>query len=414
MTLVAEFDPKMLKTLATCPVCDHDGDASERIAEDFIELLGGRLYFSVDLCPHCGIIYSRTRSREDRLYTAVADIEKNHGHQRPGLSPLSSDVWNLETKTMQVAEIIAAMPRPGSAADPVKYLEVGASDGMLFRMVHQRMSEQGRTLNATLVESTGAAEPCGEIDGCTVCSQSFLETFDTPQIGYDIAVLSHCLEHFDNPREVIAKAHALLAPGGILYVEVPDGMRYDRCISTPLGYYHVTNFNLINLAWMIGDLGFRCRDEVERHHYPGIRVIAAKASTPDRTPISHPISPSAVQLSRDALAVWEKAREDAFARLKPLSGKHTLVYGAGVHTIALFNRFPDWLQSCDLADSNANLTEFLGHAVLSPDQLDFAAYDTVVVSSYAYQDAIARQLEAAGCPRDKIVTLYDDIFAYVM
>jgi len=405
MSLAAEFDPATLKTLATCPVCAEDAGVSERIAEDFIELFGERLYYSVDLCPRCGIIYSRTRSRDERLYTPEVDMEKEHGHQRPGLSPLSDEVWNLQTKTKQVDEIIAAMPARAS----VKYLEVGASDGMLYRMVSQRLEERGGGLSATLVESTGAAEPCRALEGCTVVSKSFLDDSEAPCTGYDMAVLSHCLEHFDNPRDVIAKVHDMLAPGGILYVEVPDGLRYDRCISTPLGYYHITNFNLLNLAWMVRDLGFTCFDELERAHYPGIRVIATKAQMDEGVEIS----PQALRLSQGALAAWAKARDDAFARLEGMSGERTLVYGAGVHTIALLNRFPQWAGVCDLADSNPRLDMFLGHPVLSPDALNFDAYERVVISSYAYQDVIACQLIDAGCPADKLVKLYDDIFTYV-
>jgi len=405
MSLVDEFDPSTLDTLKRCPVCDRDADSSEQIAEDFIELFGTRLYYTLDLCSHCGLIYSRTRSREDRLYTPEVDIEKEHGHQRPGLSPLSDAVWNLKTKTMQVAEIIASM----GEMNRVKYLEVGASDGMLFRMVHQRMDEQGRSLSATLVESSGAAEPCAEIEGCTVVSKSYLEPFEGPEGGYDIAVLSHCLEHFDNPRDVVAKTYEMLAPGGVLYVEVPDGLRYDRCISTPLGYFHVTNFNLLNLAWMLEDLGFDCGEKTARDHYPGIRVIATKAA--DRH--HENISPEALRQSQNALSIWKKSCEDAFARLQGIPGARTLVYGSGVHTIALFNRFPDWAGVCDLADSNPRVTSFLSYPVLSPNALDFSDYDHVVISSYAYQDAITAQLVNAGCPRDKIVTLYDEIFTYV-
>lgn len=405
MTLFAEFDTGTLKTLDACPVCKSNANDSEDIAEDFIELFGERLFYSVNLCPQCGIIYSRTRSVEDRLYSPELDIEKEHGHQRPGLSPLSDDVWNLETKTLQVAEIIAAMP----AKSPVRYLEVGASDGMLFRMIHQRSVGHDQGLLATLIESSGAANPCEEIEGCHVVSQSFLDDFDLHEELFDIVVLSHCLEHFDNPRDVVTKAYDLLVPGGILYVEVPDGMRYDRCISTPLGYFHVLNFNLLNLAWLVEDLGFDCTEQVEREHYPGIRVIARKSHKSKRIEIS----PRSLQLSQETINLWKQARVGAFDRLQNISVERTLVFGAGVHAIALFGQFPHWLGVCDLADSNTRLKQFMGHAVLSPDDLDFSAYDQVIVSSYAYQNAIVRQLRDAGCPQDKLVTLYDEIFTYV-
>jgi 2-polyprenyl-3-methyl-5-hydroxy-6-metoxy-1,4-benzoquinol methylase len=40
--------------------------------------------------------------------------------------------------------------------------------------------------------------------------------------GYDAITMADVLEHTRDPRAFLARAHALLAPGGVLYVGVPN------------------------------------------------------------------------------------------------------------------------------------------------------------------------------------------------
>ncbi|MDH5748652.1 MAG: class I SAM-dependent methyltransferase [Rhodospirillales bacterium] len=400
-----------LKTLESCPVCHVAGDRSERIAEDFVVALNRKLYYTVDLCPICGLIYSRTRSVDDRLYSPELDLEKEHGHQRSDLPALSPEVWNFQTKTMQVNEILGLAEN----RDELSYLEVGSSDGTLFRMFRESYLRNANHLEAVLIESTGASARCSSIEGCTVVSRSFLDPIELSHESVDVAVLSHCLEHFDNPAEVVGKAARLLRPGGYLYIEVPDGMRYDRCISPPLGYYHVINFNLHNLEWLAQSGGLEIVKSEERKHYPGLRVIARREDGAAK-PVFSEVS---MRRSQDAIRQWRAAEREAVLRIQSAlddaGDKPVALYGAGVHALAIFRHFPGLLDNavCHLADSNPGLKTILGKKVYSVAELDFSLYGGVIVSSYAYQEEIAENLYKAGCPIEKITKLYDSVFSYV-
>ena len=43
-----------------------------------------------------------------------------------------------------------------------------------------------------------------------------------PESGFDVVVLSSVLEHLDDDRATLERCHALLAPGGVLFVNVPS------------------------------------------------------------------------------------------------------------------------------------------------------------------------------------------------
>lgn len=43
-----------------------------------------------------------------------------------------------------------------------------------------------------------------------------------PEGGFDVVVLSSVLEHLDDDRATLERCHALLAPGGVLFVNVPS------------------------------------------------------------------------------------------------------------------------------------------------------------------------------------------------
>jgi SAM-dependent methyltransferase len=52
----------------------------------------------------------------------------------------------------------------------------------------------------------------------------FLEVCNQLEGNFDLISLNKVLEHLENPSEVLDSVGRLLAPNGIVYVEVPDGV----------------------------------------------------------------------------------------------------------------------------------------------------------------------------------------------
>ncbi len=66
------------------------------------------------------------------------------------------------------------------------------------------------------------------------------EEFKTKKIYSDI-VISHVLEHIENPPELLTKAKKWLAPNGKIHIVVPHGHSLHRLLATAIGYLKKPN-----------------------------------------------------------------------------------------------------------------------------------------------------------------------------
>src|SRR4051794_17835826 len=134
-------------------------------------------------------------------------------------------------------------------------LEIGCGDGLLLSLLEQRgMADRlgidpGRAADGS--DRTDVI--CGYFPG------------DLPRTARDrcfgLIVLRHVLEHIERPREFVAAVGARLAPGGELWIEVPD---LDSTISAELwtNFYqlHCNYFTSGTLDRLAGEAGLACVD----------------------------------------------------------------------------------------------------------------------------------------------------------
>ena len=103
----------------------------------------------------------------------------------------------------------------GRLAAGRRLLDVGVGTGLLVHLAQQA------GWDATGVDICAeAAERAGREFGVAVVVGDFLAV-DLPG-GYDAITMADVVEHSRDPRAFLARAHALLAPGGVLYVGVPN------------------------------------------------------------------------------------------------------------------------------------------------------------------------------------------------
>ncbi len=94
-------------------------------------------------------------------------------------------------------------------------LDVGAGDGYFMGVA----AESGYTTSGTELSATGIeiARRKGQ-----VIRQGQLTSIEFDGRKFDVVTIWHVLEHVPNPGEVIATAHKLLKPEGILAIAVPN------------------------------------------------------------------------------------------------------------------------------------------------------------------------------------------------
>ncbi|MCP3873870.1 MAG: class I SAM-dependent methyltransferase [Desulfobacteraceae bacterium] len=90
-----------------------------------------------------------------------------------------------------------------------------------------------------------------------------LETFSSPK-HYDIAVLSHVLEHSKNPENMILNISKILKPKGLLLISVPNIKSWQKnlfrnywtCWHVP---YHIFFFSAHTIAMVLKRCGFKVK-----------------------------------------------------------------------------------------------------------------------------------------------------------
>lgn len=126
-----------------------------------------------------------------------------------------------------------------------KVCEIGAFDGLLLNIFKKNGCDvYGYELNDN---ARLYAKNKYDID----LKPNFLESEEK----YDIIMLSHVIEHFKNPFDVLIKIKNMLKDNGYLYIEVPNSPNKNQCSYDILMRYlsteHIVNFNIENLKMFV-------------------------------------------------------------------------------------------------------------------------------------------------------------------
>ena len=124
--------------------------------------------------------------------------------------------------------------------DPAqKVLDVGAGSGEFAYL----MTELGKDVTG-IEPNAGYAAYCREDLGLDVRTAHLAPDL-FPEGQFDLIRLNHVLEHLNDPIGYLDMISAWLAPGGVLYVEVPNIETYAREKSrgNMFHYGHIFNFN---------------------------------------------------------------------------------------------------------------------------------------------------------------------------
>ena len=200
--------------------------------------------FTVVRCAGCGLRVTWPRPDEATLAAAYgSDYYETHAMGRP---PAGASALRAR----------GILGRAGMAAPRV--LDFGAGQGDLV---------QG--FRALGIEADGVEPaPGGRADARTLHGIDLHESTATlPARAYDLVTLVHSLEHVPQPVETLRALRPLLAPGGLVFVEVPHagsivrmrGARRSALLDLPVHLYH---FEPETLAAVAHRAGFAATDVI--------------------------------------------------------------------------------------------------------------------------------------------------------
>ena len=216
-------------------------------------------------CPCCGHVISTHGMDTSALYGG-AYVDATYGDAE-GLRRRYETVIGLPPERSDNAgRVQRVVAYGGKRESGGSILDVGAG---LCVFLHG-MKRAGWTGTA-LDPDPRAAKHAREAVGVESVQADFLEDDLTGLGQFDAIALNKVLEHVVDPARMLARCHELLAPGGFVYVELPD---VEAFVEGPgreeffIDHWHV--FSPASLALLVRSAGFRI-DRLERLREPSLK-----------------------------------------------------------------------------------------------------------------------------------------------
>jgi 2-polyprenyl-3-methyl-5-hydroxy-6-metoxy-1,4-benzoquinol methylase len=234
-----------------CPVC---GDAEGRVlhSQELVapDEFDSKPAFDIAECAECGMVFADTVVRQDvldelyREHSKYADTSTFAAAPDDAVMVVAPDPeappeapWDLQRLERTAAYLAAAVPDRAA-----RILDAGCATGALLGF----LANHGFTDLTGLDPSPVAVATANRRHRVEAVTGSFL---DPPQdFGpFDVIALSHVLEHITDVQGAAAGLRSLLAPGGVVYVEVPDASRYADHLVAPFHDFNTEHINHFSL-----------------------------------------------------------------------------------------------------------------------------------------------------------------------
>jgi SAM-dependent methyltransferase len=218
----------------------------------------------LDRCQDCDLIFLGRAPAEDLEITyTTEDYVDAHNH-------FFAEDRALEHIAEQRIEWLSRRVAPGPL------LEVGPGRGHLLAAARAAGFEPlGVEPSPEL-----AARITAEFEVPVECG--FLDEVELPRDGFDVICLYHVLEHVEGPGSMLERLAGLLAPGGLLVIEVPNiasamaERRGERWPAVQPRELHVSHFTPRTLRGLVERSGLEVAevDTVAPWHYlpPSLRL----------------------------------------------------------------------------------------------------------------------------------------------
>ena len=179
-------------------------------------------------CRECGFGFRETRFAAQQL----ADLYR---HMDAGV--YQAEVENRRRTGARHLRIVERFARPG------RLLDVGCASGVFLSLAANAGWE------ATGVEPSEALseQAAQALAGRGAVYRAILEETSLPHQHYDAITLWDVLEHVPDPLDMLRRCAALLRPGGLLFLNVPDldslqarllGRRWPLLLAEHLNYFN--------------------------------------------------------------------------------------------------------------------------------------------------------------------------------
>lgn len=395
-----------------CNLCQHQNN-EEIYTIKGLQLLTREEHISADirhcLCNHCGLVFINPRLNKQVLqafYTnQYSETTKLTTHS-PDLS-----IQGTTVQSKQLEFILEHLP------DFKTVLDVGSFDGYFLSLC----KEIG--VNPVGIEpSQIACDYAQKTFQLTVHCGFFEET--TMDKTFDLITFRHVLEHMEDPYQSLLKAREYLHSRGHLFIEVPNVLNpmIDN-LSDFFTFQHLYNFSPTTLNNLLYRAGFRVIADTIELPYSGMRFLAQKVSLPTINASEQYQDPKEVNRIKKTLLHYKYVKAQHIKRindrLRPITTNNEKnpigIFGAGMHTRYLLdNTILKEYPSLVLFDNNPEKHHqtIWGLPVFAPQEIAVVQPQSIIISSYDFQEEIYKQLLPFQTKGIQVIRLYDKVQSY--
>jgi SAM-dependent methyltransferase len=389
-----------------CPVCG-ESEKAVLFEQRFQGIEGGSLLAGYDVvaCRACGFCFANNLPDQAGFDDYYREMSKYEYQERGGqLSEYD------RRRFPETARVIAGfLPDKTS-----RILDVGCSNGGLL----QSLKEQGYVRLLGIDPSPVCAETARDLYGIRVLTGD-LKTLPEGIGPFDLVILGSVLEHIRDLRPALGALRALLAPGGLLYIEVPDATTFADVPDAPFQEFsieHINFFSPVSLTNLLGANGFSAvqilQTSFDQNPDKVVHELRA-AFRKEESPL--PSEPARdKQTERDLVAYIDRSREVERGIHRSIdglveSGRPFVVWGVGTHTQRLMvtSRLAQG-RIAAFIDSNARYHGKLlnGVPIIGPAALKERS-EPILVSSRVFQREIETQIREDLALENEVVLLYE-------
>jgi 2-polyprenyl-3-methyl-5-hydroxy-6-metoxy-1,4-benzoquinol methylase len=238
--------PRLVETTIPCCVCGWHAATRWRTAGD--HLLGGPREFRAVRCVRCQTVRLDPRPSDEEMQAHYTEstYARAEGDEDAELAE-RLDAYN--------ARLIARVLGKVNGGAPQNVLDVGCGDGRFL----VGMQESG--WEATGLETDPVVAKIAGERTQTQILPTFLENSGLPESHFGVISLHHVLEHVPDPRVTLEHAYKLLAPGGMLFLALPNvgsvEAKLFRSTWCPLDLpRHFWGFHPHSLTRLVEEIGF--------------------------------------------------------------------------------------------------------------------------------------------------------------
>jgi 2-polyprenyl-3-methyl-5-hydroxy-6-metoxy-1,4-benzoquinol methylase len=202
-----------LKEIIPCPVCENQTTSTNVSASNILGL-PNNIDSSVYKCKKCTSSFLFPPISAERL-SELYNKSYFTGEDTNQLLPSSGADYETEFAENRVSKYVRSIKLLLSYLPQAKtILDIGAATGKFLSIA------KNNNLNVYGIEySEYASTKAKEKYGFELFTGDFHKY--KAEIKYDIIHLNHVFEHLNNPIQSVQKISELIAPNGIVYIEVP-------------------------------------------------------------------------------------------------------------------------------------------------------------------------------------------------